>query len=130
MRFFEWAKDGGSNSPVDGFFLIEIKWLFSIVLLKFNKGGRENYHTHAFNALTWFLSGDLEEQDVSGDRYQYGQTILPKVTRKTKNHRVLARDNSWCFTIRGPWEDSWTEYNEVEDKTIHLTHGRREIIQT
>jgi len=47
MRLFQKAKDGGPESPVDGYFLIEIKSLFSIALLKFNNGGRENYHTHA-----------------------------------------------------------------------------------
>ena len=43
-RFFSKAKDGGKDSPVDGYFLIEIKWLFSVVLLKFNKGHRDNCH--------------------------------------------------------------------------------------
>jgi hypothetical protein len=59
MRFFHHGKDGGPESPVEGYWLFEIKWLCSIVLLKFNDGGREAYHSHAFNALSWLLKGDL-----------------------------------------------------------------------
>ena len=55
MKLFSKCKDGGKESPVDGYFLIECKGLFSVALLKFNKGGREAYHTHAFDAYTWFL---------------------------------------------------------------------------
>jgi hypothetical protein len=123
MKFFKKAKDGGPDSPVDGYFLIELKGLFSIALLKFNKGGRENYHTHAFHALTWFLFGDLVEEDISGDEYRYTRSLKPKLTPRDKNHRVRAAKDSWCFTIRGPWVDSWTE-DTPSGKTITLTHGR------
>lgn len=129
MRFFEKAKDGGDESPVDAYFLCEIKPLFSIALLKFNEGGRENYHTHAFNALTWFITGDLVEQDVSGKTYKYGLSLLPKVTKRSKNHRVVAHKDSWCLTIRGRWVDTWTEYNEPSNKTITLTHERKVIAE-
>ena len=125
MRCFSKAKDGGPESPVDGYFLIEIKNLFSIALLKFNKGGREAFHTHAFDALTWFLCGDLEEEDVSGDNYTYTRSILPKITRKGKNHRVKANKDSWCFTIRGAWDSTWTEYNKNKKQTTTFTHGRK-----
>lgn len=84
QHFLSKCKDGGPESPVDAYFLIEIKSFFSIALLKFNKGGRENYHTHAFNALTWFLSGNLMEEDFSGDIYHYKRSFLPKITPRDK----------------------------------------------
>jgi hypothetical protein len=127
MKFFEKAKDGGSESPVDAYFLCEIKPLFSIALLKFNKGGRENYHTHAFDALTWFICGDLVEQDVSGNLYKYRRSFMPKVTLRQKNHRVIASKNSWCLTLRGKWCKEWSEYNEMENKTITMTNSRKVI---
>lgn len=58
-NFLVKKKDGGPESPVDAYFLVELKGLFSIALLKFNKGCREAFHSHAFDAWTWFLSGDL-----------------------------------------------------------------------
>lgn len=123
MKILKWSKDGGPESPVDAFFIVEIKSLFSVALLRFNKGGREAFHTHAFNAWTWFISGDLVEQDINGEFLIYERSIIPKITRRTKNHRVIADKTSWCFTIRGPWSDTWTEDTETHHTV--LTHGRR-----
>lgn len=128
MKFFKQSKDGGPESPVDAFFLFEIKSLGSIALLRFNKGGREAFHTHAFNALTWFLWGDLVEQDIDGSFRPYKLSLLPKFTSRSKNHRVRAYKDSWCLTIRGPWAKTWTE----DDETHHtvLTHGRKIVERT
>ena len=128
-HFFSKAKDGGKESPVDAYFLIEMKGLFSVALLKFNKGGREAYHTHAFDAFTWFLKGDLIEQDVNGDEYVYKRSFIPKLTKKAKNHRVMANKDSWCFTIRGKWQKEWTEYNEKTNTTTVLSGGRKVVSQ-
>lgn len=122
MKFLTKAKDGGPKSPVDAYFLFEIKSLASVAVLKFNKGSREAFHTHAFNALTWFIYGDLVEQDIDGEYYIYQRSILPKVTKRSKNHRVIAMSDSWCLTIRGPWKDTWTE--DVDGINTTLTHGR------
>jgi hypothetical protein len=122
MRFFQKTKDGGPDSPVNAYFLFEIKSCMSIAILKFNAGTREAFHTHAFNALTWFIAGDLVEQDISGEYYAYARSWIPKVTRRHKNHKVIALEDSWCLTIRGPWCDTWTE--DTEEKTTVLTHGR------
>lgn len=122
MRVFSWAKDGGPQSPVDAFFVCEFKSLLSIALLRFNCGGREAYHTHAFNALTWFLYGDLEEYTIDGCTNVYKRSLFPKVTLKTRCHRVYANKTSWCLTIRGPWAKTWTEV--INGKQVTLTHGR------
>ena len=127
MRALERCKDGGVDSPVDAYFLIEWKGLFSIALLKFNMGGRESYHTHAFDAYTCFLFGDLEEEDFNGSKYKYTFNLLPKFTPKAKNHRVVARRDSWCFTLRGRWQDTWTEDNKDTGKHTTFTHGRVEV---
>lgn len=125
MRFLQKTKDGGPESSVDAYFLIEWKGLFSIALLKFNKGGREVFHTHAFNALTWFLKGDLEEEDISGKTYNYKSSLFPKVTTREKNHRVKAAKDSWCLTIRGSWSETWHETRD--GKKIELTWGRKSV---
>ena len=122
MKFFSKAKDGGPNSPVEAHFLFEIKSFCSIALLKFNRGNRESYHTHAFHALTWFISGELVEQDIDGSYHIYRRSLLPKLTRRTKNHRVVAYRTSWCLTLRGSWDSTWTEDTDTH-RTV-LTHGR------
>lgn len=123
MKLLSWAKDGGPESPVDAYFIFEIKSLCSIALLRFNPGAREAYHTHAFNALTWLLSGDMVEQDIDGSFRPYRRSLLPKLTLRSKNHRVRARTTSWCLTLRGPWKQTWTE--DTETSTVTLTHGRK-----
>ena len=123
MRIFQKAKDGGPSSPVDAYFLFEIKWLGSIAILKFNKGAREAFHTHAFGAWTWFISGDLQEELFDGTINQYKKSFLPKYTKKDNNHRVKAQEDSYCFTMRGPWEKFWTEDNkETNIRTAFTNH--------
>ena len=126
------VKDGGPESPVT-FFGIEIKWLFSIGFIRFAEGRREAYHTHAFHALTWFLCGNLFEDRIcevtgvstSAMLSPYTVWPIPKVTTRDNLHRVLAKETSWCFTIRGPWSRVWKEYNKKNGKFTVFTHGRK-----
>lgn len=125
MRFLQKTKDGGKESTVDAYFLIEIKGLFSIALLKFNKGSRTNFHSHAFNAMTWFIKGDMTEHDIGGQTKQYKRSLWPKITKRDNFHKVVAKEPSWCFTVRGKWVDAWREYNPETGEYTNLTHGRK-----
>lgn len=127
MRFLSYTKDGGKDSTVDAFVLIEIKSLFTIAFLRFNKGSRVNFHSHAFHALTWFLKGDMVEVDIDGTVKPYHASFKPKVTLRSKFHKVIAKKVSWCFTLRGAWDDTWEEYDPVSDSHILLTHKRIEL---
>ena len=134
MKLFTKCKDGGKDSPVDAYVLIEIKGLFSIMFLKFNKGRREAYHTHAFNAWTWFIKGSMVEQRIdttvissSTRKNRYKRSWLPKVTLRDNLHRVVAHQTSWCFTLRGAWDDTWTEYLDETKEYLTLTHGRKVV---
>ena len=124
MKLFSWGKDGGPESHVDGFFIIEIKSLFSIVVLKFNEGTRENFHSHAFNAYTLWLSGEVSEEYPDGK----GRPWFPgnrKFTPRRLMHRVRALTTSYALSFRGPWTSTWEEYNETTNQFTVLTHGRR-----
>jgi len=127
MKVLQKCKDGGPKSPVDGYFLWEIKGLCSVALLKFNKGSRENYHSHAFNAFTWFISGNLMEVLKGSDSYVYSRSLVPKFTPRDNCHRVIAYTDSWCFTVRGPWSRTWKEYDPRTNTWITLTNGRRVV---
>lgn len=135
MKLFTKMKDGGPESPVTAYVLIEYKPLFSIMFLKFRKGTREEYHTHAFNALTLFIVGKMFEErlhlGINNDYFKivkrYKKSIFPKITTKDNLHRITAKKDSWCFTIRGPWVNTWYEYNELTNTKTYLTHGRKII---
>lgn len=127
MKLISSGKDGGQKSTVVGFWLIEIKWLFSIVLLRFEKGSREAYHTHAFNALTWFLSGEVDEYHKDGRILKWRPSFLPKYTPRNCFHKVYGIKRTYALSIRGPWCDYWKEYLPDSNKEITLTHGRKEV---
>lgn len=127
-RFFVKSSDGGVNSGVTAFFLIEWKPVLSIALLHFKEGTRENYHSHAFNALTWWLSGHVcEHKWVHWDTPEYFKPSWKvKVTPRSNAHKIEALKESWAFTLRGPWLDRWTEITP-DGEVITLTHGRKII---
>ena len=127
-RLFYKKYDGGIESGVIGYFLIEWKILFSIGLLRFSKGSRENYHSHAFNAITWWLKGKVREETHINSWYisnkNFTTSIIPKITTRSKVHKVHSVSTTWALTFRGPWSDTWYEVDKDGNK-ITLTHNRK-----
>lgn len=125
MKFLEKGKDGGPESNVTGYWLIEVKWLFSVVLLRFDDGSREAYHDHAFNSVSWLLTGALDEHHKDGRLQWYLPSWRPIRTPRETFHRVFSHGTSWVLSFRGPWLSTWHEWF----KGIHttLTHGRKVV---
>lgn len=115
--------DGGPSSGVTGYFLIEWKAVFSIAILHFKEGSRESYHSHAFNALTWWLKGRVTERKLGGEEREFSPSFKPKYTPRENCHKVIAHRDTWALTFRGPWVDYWYEFSNGEK--IKLTHGRK-----
>lgn len=126
MKFFSKAPDGGKGSGVTGYFLIEIKSLFSVVLLHFASGSREAYHEHAFNALTIWLKGLVIEWHLAdeplGAFFRAGDI---KYTPRETFHKIEALEDTWALSFRGPWVDTWRE--SIRGRLRTLTHGRRVV---
>lgn len=124
MKFLTKAKDGGPESKVWAYILIEIKWLFSIILLKFEDGSREAYHSHAFDAISWLLAGQLFEDRIDKlSKTIYIPSINPIFTSKENTHKVISIGKSWALTFRGPWKRTWFE--KTKDGNAVLGHGRK-----
>lgn len=121
-RVFYKKHDGGKKSGVTGYMLIEWKPVVSIGLLHFSEGSREAFHSHAFNAVTWWLKGSVTEEIIDGKSNDFTPSIKPKYTPRSLVHRVVGHKSTWAFTLRGPWMDTWYEI-ERGIKTV-LTHGR------
>jgi hypothetical protein len=137
MKFLETTKDGGAESTVWAHWLIELKGLFSVALLRFEHGTRDAYHSHAFDCVSWVLSGALLEEQVEIDTNLHATSthlhtpgLRPIITRRSTFHRVYSFGRTWVLTFRGPWSKTWREavpdgeggYAERE-----LAHGRREV---
>ena len=136
MKLFHVSKDGGPDSNVTGYWLIEWKRFFSIVLLRFKKGTREAYHTHAFDAVSWVLKGEMHEQVpyfvVPGLAGNIVTPLKPSwkpiYTSKHRLHRVEGiAPNTWALSFRGPWVDKWVEYFDDSRGFVVLTHGRKVV---
>lgn len=130
MKFMSWGKDGGPESTVSGFWLVEIKGWFSVVLLKFEDGSRDVYHEHAFNSISWVLKGQLYEEIL---RTRYSEVAIhypswrPVYTYRSTFHKVISLGTTWVLTFRGPWSATWREFIPSTCQTITLTHGRKEV---
>lgn len=127
MKILKRMKDGGPESKVWGYWVIEWKPVFSIVLLQFLNGSREAYHSHAFNAWSWVLRGRLIEKDVSSSyNRMYSPSLKPIFTPREMCHKVTSQGTTWVISLRGPWADTWLEYIPGHG-FLTLTHGRQEI---
>ncbi len=127
MKFFYKGKDGGYESTVTGYWLCEIKSLFSIVLLKFEGASREAYHEHAFNSVSWLLKGTLAEYIFNSPRInRYDPGLKPIVTKQSTFHKVNSFGTSWVLSFRGPWKETWREYRQISGQIVNLSEGRKE----
>ena len=131
MKFMSYGKDGGPESAVHGYWLVEIKGLFSIVLLKFEDGSRDVYHEHAFHAISWVLKGKLSEHTIgkyaTGKDKLYNPRLLPILTYRFTWHKVTSIGTTWVLSFRGPWNKTWREYIPSTGQVITLTSGRKEV---
>lgn len=135
MKIFKMMKDGGPESRVWGYWLIEAKKLFSVVLLHFKDGSREAYHSHAFNSISWVLRGTLiEDQKLITPIFGmdhlltvYGPSFKPVWTARENMHRVTSVGSTWVISFRGPWAKYWQEYLPKENRLVTLTSGRIEV---
>ena len=133
MKLFSVSKDGGPDSSVTGYWLIEWKGLFSICLLQFVGSSRDAFHTHAFHAISWVLSGRLEETLLStGEMIAYEPSLLPIITPRKRAHKVDSVGTSWVLSFRGPWCRNWEEVIELDNKVIKrtLTNNRKVVNET
>lgn len=128
VKFLRKAKDGGPDSPVTGYWLIEAKSLFSVVLLRFDPGLREAFHSHAFNALTWVIKGKMIEHTVNASVNEFTPSLKAKKTPRSCVHRVQCDEQTWAISLRGPWTKTWYELRGKNKQKVVLGHGR--VVQT
>ncbi len=126
MKILNFGKDGGEESTVFGFFMLEIKSLFSIVFLRFEGRSREAYHSHAFNCLSWVVSGSLREQHLDGSVEIHKPSVFPILTRRSTFHKVDSDGTTKVISIRGPWSKTWEEFIPGFGLK-RLSNGRKEV---
>jgi hypothetical protein len=135
-RLFSVRPDGGKDSGVTAYFLIEWKPVFSIGILHFKNGSREAFHTHAFHAITWWLKGEVTEHRVISPipiidgkvetiTKKFKSSFKPKFTSRDNLHKIESHGNTYALTFRGRWVDYWFEFRGRA--LICLTNGRKTL---
>jgi hypothetical protein len=110
------SKDGGPESRVY-MYGVECKGLCSALVLRFEDGSRDAYHSHAFASVSRVIGpGTLEEERIGWDtpgKYKHipGEWVY---TARTHLHKVVSIGTTWVLTLRGPWTPTWTEVSDRE----------------
>ena len=125
-RFFFKKSDGGKDSGVNAYLFFECKPVCSFGFLRFSKGTRDSFHSHAFIGITWWLKGKVEEETWQGETKTFIPSFKPKITKRDKIHRVKGIETTWAITCRSSWSDTWFEIDKDGNKII-LTHGRKVV---
>lgn len=127
MRWFFKSKDGGQESTVTGYWLVEAKRGISIVLLEFDGRSREAFHTHAFGCINWVVRGPgLREKLIDGRYFSYLKSMRPFLISRRDFHKVDSMaGKTWVLSIRGPWSKFWYEYWPVTKEIAKLEEGRK-----
>ena len=110
MKLLSKGKDGGPESHVWCYWLIEWKRFITIALVDFHDGSRDAYHSHAFNSISWVLRGHLTESILTGGFRGYLPSWRPIITRRDTFHKVVSHGRTFVLTFRGPWAKDWQEY--------------------
>jgi len=135
MKLLKHMKDGGAESRVDGYWFIEAKRLLSIALLHFSDGSRDAFHNHAFNSISWLLKGELNEESIVSFKGEtrvskfttFKPSFWPIIIRRSNLHQVKSSGDSWVFTLRGPWANTWSEFIPATKRFLTLTHRRKVV---
>ena len=126
MKLFYVAKDGGPDSSVTGYWLIEAKAAISALILEFDGRSRDAFHNHAFSALSWVLKGGLTETMLDGEVRRHRPSLKPIWTPREVFHRVDSDEGkTWVVSFRGPWVNRWKEWWPKEQKFVNLSSGRK-----
>ena len=127
MLLFKKRKDDGLESTVTGYWLIESKKFFSILLLKFEGKSRGAFHTHAFNCFSIVLKGKITETMLSGSVRTYSIWDGVFFTYRDTFHKVDSDGTSIILNFRGPWVDKRKEFLPGMNRYLTLTHGRKVV---
>jgi len=116
MKLLTVTKDGGDESTVWAYWLVELKRWFSIALLCFENGSRDAFHTHAFRCVSFVLWGKLPEQHRDGRVIEYTPGVCPVFTRRETFHKVVSLAiAAWYNSAVSPAYKAWNTAVNLKD---------------
>jgi hypothetical protein len=111
--------------------LFESKYLFGIIVYNWKTIKQNRFHSHAFSALAFLLSGQYEEEVYKNGlitKRTVNQLFKPRFLPKKYTHRILtAKPKTWTIVFTGPWIKYWYEWFEDTNTWIKYAWGRKVI---
>jgi hypothetical protein len=108
--------------------IFESKYLFSVLIFNWKSIKQDRFHSHAFSALCFLLSGSYEEETFNGVEIKpntVDRWMKPRLLSKSYTHRILrAMPNTWTLVLVGPWQKYWYEYFAETKTWVKLKWGR------
>jgi hypothetical protein len=119
------------KGSVTQYTLFENKKLFSIIFYKWNTIDQIRFHTHAFTAFAFLLSGwyweKVKYNDIEMTNF-VNQPLWPRYLPKNYCHAIKnAKPGTLTMVITGPWQKHWYEYFPDKGHWIKYTWGREKV---
>lgn len=111
--------------------LFESKRNFGIILYHWKTIKQNRFHSHAFPAYAFLLSGSYTEEVIEN-----GEIVTKVVDQRFKRrfiprnyvHRILeAKPKTWTIVFTGKWSEYWYEYFPTTKIWRKYTWGRKKI---
>lgn len=111
--------------------IFELKWLFSIIIYNWKTIKQNRFHSHAFPAYAFLLSGEYEEEVIRNgvmSKRTVNQWMRPRWLPRNYTHRILtAKPGTWTIVFVGPWRKTWYEWFEEENVWVKYAWGRQVV---
>jgi len=92
---------------------------------------QNRFHTHAFNAYAFLLSGSYVEEVIEDGTIltkNVNQLFKPRYLPENYCHRILkAEPNTWTIVFFGKWIPYWWEYFHDTKTWVKYAWGRKVI---
>jgi hypothetical protein len=130
-HFFQRKRVELGTGHVIAWVIFEWKLLFSIIIYHWVTIEQNRFHSHAFPAFAFLLSGSYEEERmVNGAicRHTVTQWLRPRYLPRNYTHRILkAQPGTYTLVLVGPWIKHWYEWFEDTNVWVKYTWGRRVV---
>jgi hypothetical protein len=131
MKICSFGKVALGEGAVYSFTLFESKYLFSIIFYWWKTIDQVRFHTHAFAAIAFLLSGSyVEDRIVDGqiEENNVNQWLWPRYLPRNYTHKIKkAAPRTLTMVITGPWQKHWYEYFEDTRQWIKYGWGREKL---
>jgi|TARA_R110000868_G_scaffold74337_5_gene214931 hypothetical protein len=131
MIFFKKKRVELGDGFIIQYTIFENKFFGGIWIYNWKTILQNRFHTHAFSAYAFLLSGSYTEEVIQDGKILtrvVSQWMRPRRLPKNYCHRILrAEPNTWTIVFFGKWEPNWWEYFNDTKTWIQYAWGRKMV---